>query len=104
MASSHHSSASPEPQAKGSSDALPLLPLSLLVELDAVQAAWLDAIADLHACSRENVLREGLRRLIAVENARVTRTRRYDAIRLAARADKWDPISDYLGGLEVIPP
>ena len=95
MARSRHKDSSP-----GSGAAR----LVVAVELDGVQAAWLEAIADLHRCSLENVLREGLRRLTAAETVRVARTKRYAAIALAARAERFDPISDYLGGIEPVLP
>jgi hypothetical protein len=69
-----------------------------------VQSEWLDAIAELHGCSPENVLREGLRRLSASESVRVSRTKRYLAIALASRAERFDPISDYLAGVEPVLP
>jgi hypothetical protein len=69
-----------------------------------VQAAWLRALADLNNCSRAAVLREALTYLAARESARVSRTRYYRAIALAAAASRWDPISDYLAGRPVSPP
>ena len=60
--------------------------------------AWLDAIADLHGCTRSAVLREALRYLSARESERVARTHRYAIIALAARAERWDPVTDYLCG------
>ena len=74
------------------------------VELDGVQMAWLEAIADLHGSSREDILREALRWYSARESDRVSRTKRYQAIALAARAEAWDPVSDHLAGLEVVAP
>jgi hypothetical protein len=74
------------------------------VQLDAVQAAWLRALADLNNCSRAAVLREALTYLAARESARVSRTRYYRAIALAAATSRWDPISDYLAGRPVSPP
>lgn len=74
------------------------------VQLDLVQSAWLEALAGLHNCSRAAVLREALSWYSAREAGRVTRTRYYAAIQLAARASKWDPITDYLNGKEVTPP
>jgi hypothetical protein len=74
------------------------------VEFDGVQAAWLEAIAELHGCSVENVLREGLKRLSAAESVRIARTKRYRAIALAARAERFDPVSDYLAGIEPVLP
>jgi metal-responsive CopG/Arc/MetJ family transcriptional regulator len=74
------------------------------VQLDAVQLAWLDALADLHGCSRAAVLREALRYLSARESVRVERTRHYARIGLIARAERFDPISDYLAGREISPP
>jgi predicted transcriptional regulator len=79
-------------------------PRRVTVQFDPVQAAWLDALADLHNCSRAAILREALSWYSARESARVSRTRYYKAIGLAARASKWDPISDYLAGKEVMPP
>ena len=58
----------------------------------------------LHGCSGENVIREALRWFSARESARVQRTKRYRAIQLAARAEAFDPISDYLAGVEVVAP
>jgi predicted transcriptional regulator len=74
------------------------------VRLDGVQLAWLDALADLHSCTRAAVLRESLRYFTARESVRIERTARYAAIQLAARAERWDPISDYLAGRQVNPP
>jgi hypothetical protein len=73
---------------------------SVLLELDAVQTAWLDAIADLHGVDRASVLREALRRFSACESERVSRTTRYQAIALACRAERWNPVADYLAGQE----
>ena len=74
------------------------------VRLDAVQLAWLDALADVHECSRAAVLREALRYFSARESVRIARTRHYAIIGLLARAERWDPISDYLAGRAVSPP
>jgi metal-responsive CopG/Arc/MetJ family transcriptional regulator len=74
------------------------------VRLDVVQLAWLDAIADLHGSTRAGVLRESLRYFIAREADRVQRTRHYAVIATIARAERWDPISDYLAGKELQAP
>jgi hypothetical protein len=74
------------------------------VRLDGVQLAWLDAIADLHSCSRAAVLREALRYFSARESTRIARTRHYKVIGLRARAERFDPITDYLAGKQVDPP
>jgi len=68
------------------------------VTVDAVQSAWLDALADLHGCTGQDVLREALRYFAARESARVSRTRHYRAIAVAAQAERSDPIGDYLAG------
>jgi predicted transcriptional regulator len=81
-----------------------MLPRRVTVQLDPVQIAWLDALAELHKCSRAAILREALSWYSARESARVSRTRYYTAIALAARASKWDPISDYLAGKKITPP
>lgn len=78
--------------------------MRVTVQLDPVQSAWLEALAELHDCSRASVLREALRYLSARETVRVSRSRRYKAIALAIRASEWDPISDYLAGRKVSPP
>jgi hypothetical protein len=90
--------------ARAEGDELPRHASSIVLELDGVQTAWLDGLAELHGCSRENVLREALRRLSAADSARVSRTTRYQAVALAIRAERWDPVSDYLAGLEVVEP
>jgi hypothetical protein len=77
---------------------------SVTVRLDAVQAAWLDALADVHQCSRAAVLREALLYFIARESVRVERTRHYAVIGMIARAERWDPITDYLAGRTPAPP
>jgi hypothetical protein len=74
------------------------------VQLDPVQSVWLEALAGLHNCSRAAVLREALSWYSARESARVSRTRYYQAIALAARASEWDPISDYIAGKQITPP
>lgn len=74
------------------------------VQLDPVQGAWLDAIADNWGCSRAAVLRDALRYLCARETVRVQRTHHYRVIGLLARAERFDPISDYLAGREISPP
>jgi hypothetical protein len=74
------------------------------VRLDGVQLAWVDAIADVHKCSRAAVLREALRYFSARESDRIARTRHYAVIGLIARAERWDPITDYLLGRQVNPP
>jgi len=74
------------------------------VQLDPVQATWLEALAEFNNCSRAEVLREALRHLSARDSARVARTRYYRAIGLAARAAAWDPVSDYLAGRPITPP
>ena len=51
----------------------------ITITLDEVQAAWLDALAELH-----------------LESRRVARTRRYRLISIAAEIEDWDPITDYL--------
>jgi hypothetical protein len=76
----------------------------VVVSLDGVQSAWLDALAELHSTTPQAVLREALRYLAAREHARVLRTRRHEAIRLAARAEHFDPVSDYLSGRPTTPP
>jgi hypothetical protein len=68
------------------------------VGLDAVQAAWLDAVADLWGCSRAAVLREALRYLAARETVRVARSRHYALIGELSRAERFDPIGDFLAG------
>ena len=80
------------------------MPERVTVQLDAVQSAWLDALAGLHNCSRAAVLREGLSYLSARESVRIARTRHYAAVALAVRASRWDPISDYLAGRPISPP
>jgi hypothetical protein len=70
--------------------------LIVAVRLDAVQAAWLDALAELHGVRRPAVLRESLRYFAARESERVQRTKRYALIAEVARAERWDPVSDYL--------
>lgn len=74
------------------------------VQLDAVQSAWLDALADLRGCSRAAVLRDALTYLSARESVSVQRTRHYAVIALIARAERFDPISDYLAGRQISPP
>jgi Arc/MetJ-type ribon-helix-helix transcriptional regulator len=74
------------------------------VRLDALQVAWLDALAAVHNVSRSDVLRLALSYLSARESARIARTRHYDAVALAARAQRWDPISDFLAGRPITPP
>jgi hypothetical protein len=74
------------------------------VQLDAVQAMWLDALMDLNECSAADVMREALQWHSAREAVRVERTRYYEAIGLVARSAKWDPVSDYIAGREVVPP
>jgi predicted transcriptional regulator len=74
------------------------------VTLDPVQSAWLDALADVHKCSAAQVLREALRYFSARESVRIERTEHYRRIGLIARAERWDPIGDYLAGREVLPP
>ena len=74
------------------------------VQLDPVQSAWLEALAALNKCSRAQVLRDGLSWYAARETTRVSRTRYYAAIALAAKASEWDPISDYLAGRSIHPP
>lgn len=66
------------------------------VRLDGVQAAWLDALADLHGVTRSAILREALLYLSARESARVARTRRYALLGEIAKAERWDPVTDYL--------
>jgi predicted transcriptional regulator len=68
----------------------------ITITLDEVQAAWLDALAELHRCSRPAVLRQALLHLSALESRRVARTRRYRLISIAAEIEDWDPITDYL--------
>ena len=76
----------------------------MVVQLDPVQTAWLDALAALHDCDRAQILRQALSRFSAREASSVSRTKRYLAIQLACRAEDWDPVSDYLAGREVTPP
>jgi hypothetical protein len=73
------------------------------VQLDAFQAIWLEALADLHNCSRAQVLRDALSWYSVRETTRVQRTRYYAVMKLAQRASEWDPISDYLAGCGVSP-
>lgn len=70
----------------------------LSVTLDATQTAWLDALADLHGCSRQAVLRQALSYLSARESVRIARTRHYAAIAAALDAERFDPIGDFLNG------
>jgi metal-responsive CopG/Arc/MetJ family transcriptional regulator len=77
---------------------------AVTVRLDRVQLAWLDALADVHDCTRAAVLREALRYFIARESVRIQRTRHYAIIGLISRSERWDPVSDYLAGREVQPP
>jgi hypothetical protein len=79
-------------------------PRRVTVQLDPVESVWLEALADLHKCSRAQVLRDGLSWYAARETTRVSRTRYYRLIALASRASEWDPISDYLAGRDVQPP
>lgn len=74
------------------------------VQLDVVQAAWLDGLAELHNCSAAAVLREALSYYSARESVRIQRTRHYACIALALRSERWDPISDYLAGRPISPP
>jgi hypothetical protein len=74
------------------------------VRLDGVQTAWVVALADLRGCTQADVLREAVTYLAARESARISRTRYYAAIALAARAAAWDPVTDYLAGREITPP
>jgi hypothetical protein len=74
------------------------------VRLDRVQLAWLDAIAQVHSCTRAAVLREALRYFTARESGRIERTRHYAVVALVARAERWDPITDYLLGKQVSAP
>jgi len=77
----------------------PLLParrLVVKVSFDPVQAIWLDAIADINAATRAAVLRLALRHLVALESTRVQRTRHYALLREIARAERWDPVQDYI--------
>lgn len=78
--------------------------MRVTVRLDGVQSAWVDALAQLHGCSRADVLRLAVRYLAARESDRIARTRYYEAVGLAARAARWDPVSDYLAGRRVTPP
>jgi Arc/MetJ-type ribon-helix-helix transcriptional regulator len=69
-----------------------------------VQLAWLEALVELHGSTRSGVMRESLRYLVARETVRLERTERYRAVQLAARAARWDPISDYINGRPSPPP
>jgi len=64
-----------------------------------VQGAWLDALADLHGVTRPAVMREALRYFAVRESERIERSRRYAAIREIARAERFDPVTDYLAGV-----
>ena len=75
----------------------------ITITLDEVQAAWLDALAELHRRGIDYrgvlyaaVLRQALLHLSALESRRVARTRRYRLISIAAEIEDWDPITDYL--------
>lgn len=76
----------------------------VVVDLDPLQVAWLDALAAVHNCSRASVLRDALSYLSARESVSIARSRQYAAVQLAARAQRWDPISDYLAGRPITPP
>ena len=69
---------------------------SVSVRLDELQLAWLDAIAELHNCTRGQVVRAALVYFVAKESSRARRTRHYAVVQAIARAEQWDPISDYL--------
>ncbi len=57
------------------------------VRLDPVQAAWLDAIADVNNCTGAAVLREALSWLAAKESVRVERNARLEQLeKIAASA------------------
>jgi hypothetical protein len=66
------------------------------VRLDPVQRAWLEAIADVKQCTWADAMREALSWLAARETMRVSRTRHYEIIALASRAETWDPITGYI--------
>lgn len=74
------------------------------VQLDPVQNAWLEALADVHNCSRAQVLRRSLSYFSARESVRIARTQHYRVIGLAARAARWDPITDFLAERPISPP
>jgi hypothetical protein len=59
--------------------------LRVVVTFDAVQAQWLDALAELNGASRQDVLRQALLYLAAREHTRVTRSNRLAAIAAAHR-------------------
>ncbi len=70
--------------------------LVVRVTLDPIQAVWLDAIAEINAASRQTILRQALRHLIAIETVRVQRTRHYLLLGEVCRAERWDPLGDYI--------
>jgi hypothetical protein len=74
------------------------------VTLDPTQAAWLEALAAFHKCSRAQILREGLSWYAARETASISRTRYYRAMAVIEKATAWDPVSDYLAGLDTDSP
>ena len=76
----------------------------MTVQLDAVQSAWLDALAELHGCRRPAVMREALSWFVAREYSRMQRNHRLAVVRLALRAQRFDPITDYLAGRPIVPP
>lgn len=65
----------------------------IVVSLDPVQEAWLDALAELHGTTKSAVLREALLYFAAREAVRLDRNRRIAAV---ARAHREYPINDYL--------
>lgn len=67
--------------------------ITVRVVLDPVQAAWLEALAELHETTRPAVLREALLYLSSREADRLSRNQRIAAI---ARAYREYPINDYL--------
>jgi predicted transcriptional regulator len=66
------------------------------VALDDVQFAWLQALAELHDCSRSAVLRESLGYFVVREYVRLERTVRVEEVRAAQQRQSYPVEFGYL--------